>query len=164
MKQKFKFLEHTADIKFQAFGNSIEEVFENSALAMFNAMFDGKVAGKKKKRIQVKGKDLENLMYNFLEELLFLFDSEGFFVAGVENLEIFREISDKKKIINKKKIVGGVNNSNDKGEGIMKLTADIIGDKAENYKISVDVKAVTYNEMFVRKEKDKFVAQVVVDV
>jgi len=31
---KFKFLEHTADIKFKASGKDIEEVFDNSALAL----------------------------------------------------------------------------------------------------------------------------------
>ncbi len=32
--EKFKFLEHTADIKFQVFGKTLEEVFENTALAI----------------------------------------------------------------------------------------------------------------------------------
>ena len=36
--QKYKFLEHTADIKFQAFGKSLEEVFSNCAYAMFNSI------------------------------------------------------------------------------------------------------------------------------
>ncbi|MFH1607822.1 MAG: archease [archaeon] len=134
---KFKFLEHTADIKFQAFGNSLEEVFENSALAMFNAMHDGKVEKETSKKIQVKGKDNESLMYNFLEELLFLFDSEGFFLSEVKSLKIEKE----------------------------KLVAEVVGDKAENYEIHIDVKAVTYNEMFVREEKKgKWVGQVVLDV
>ncbi len=149
---KFKYLEHTADIKFQAFGNSLEEVYENSALAMFNSMSDNKIAKKINKKISVKGKcseqvqnvvrpsvvgrDNESLLYNFLEELLFLFDSEGFFLSEVKMLEIKEN----------------------------KLIAEVIGDKAENYEISIDVKAVTYNEMFVKKIKDKFVAQVVLDV
>jgi len=135
MKQNFKFLEHTADIKFQAFGNSLEEVFKNSALAMFNAMHNGKVAGKIKKKIEVKGKDNENLMYNFLEELLFLFDSEHFFVGRV-----------------KVKIDG------------KKLKAELVGNDAKNYDLAIDVKAITYNEMFVKKIGNKFVAQVVLDV
>ena len=75
-KSNFKFLEHTADIKFQAFGKSIEEVFENSTLAMFNSMYDGKVKNKKSFKINVKGNDFEREFYNFLEELLFLLDSE----------------------------------------------------------------------------------------
>ncbi len=135
---KYRFLEHTADIKFQAFGKSIEEVFENSALAMFNAMYDGKVKERKNFKINVKGKDFESLLYNFLEEVLFLFDSEGFFIAKVKNIKI------------------------DKSN--FKLEAEVLGDYAKNYKIHIDVKAITYHEMFVRQEGIKWVAQVVLDV
>ncbi len=136
--KNFKFLEHTADIKFQAFGKSIEEVFKNSALAMFNAMYDGKVKEKKSFKINVKGRDFESLLYNFLEEVLFLFDSENFFISKIKSIKI-----DKKAI---------------------KLEAEVLGDDAKGYKIHIDVKAVTYNEMFVKQDKDKWVAQVVLDV
>ena len=136
--EKFKFLEHTADIKFQAFGKNIEESFENSALAMFNSMFEGKVNKKKNFKINVKGKDFENLLYNFLEELLFLFDSERFFLASIENIKIDKEN--------------------------FKLNAEVFGDDAQNYEIHLDIKAVTYNEMFVKKDKGGWTAQVVVDV
>lgn len=134
---KFKYLKHTADIKFQAYGSSLEKLFENSALAMFNAMYKGEIKGKIKKKIKVKGKDLLSLLYNFLEELLFLVDSENFFLSSV------------KVKINREKL---------------KLEAELKGDKAGNYPISLDVKAVTYNEMFVKKIKDKYVCQVVLDV
>ena len=134
---KFKFLEHTADIKFQAFGKSLEEVFANSALAMFNSMFDGKVRKTEKFKVKAEGKDNENLLYNFLEELIVLFDGNQFFLSSVEKI----------------KIKNG------------KLQAEVVGDKAENYKMSIDVKAITYSEMFVREEKKgKWVAQVVLDV
>ncbi|MFH1787525.1 MAG: archease [archaeon] len=134
--KKFKFLEHTADIKFQSFGNSIEETFSNCALAMFNAMYDGKVKSKIKSKIKVKGNDNESLLYNFLEELLFLFDSKGFFLSEIRTLEIKDNI----------------------------LKAEITGDNAKNYKISIDVKAITYNDMFIKKVGNKFIAQVVLDV
>ena len=48
--------------------------------------------------------------------------------------------------------------------GKFELTAEVIGDKASNYKFTNNVKAITYNKMFVKKEKDKWVCQVVVDV
>ena len=137
--QKFKFLEHTADVKFQAFGKSLNEAFENSALAMFNSMYSGKIKARIKKKIKISGKDYESLLYNFLEELLFLLDSKGFFLASC-----------KVKIKPYKK----------KNE----LTAELSGDYTKNYKISLDVKAVTYNEMFVRKGKGKWICQVVIDV
>jgi len=158
--KKFKFLEHTADIKFQAFGNSVKEVFENSALAMFSAMHEGKVKKTEKKKMEVKGDDLENLLYNFLEELLFLFDSEGFFLGKIGDLNISKDINSKKQSGREKK------DKVDDKEGGLKLTSEVIGDNSENYEISIDVKAVTYNEMFVKfdDKKKKWTAQVVIDV
>ena len=141
--KKYEYIEHTADIKFQAFGKSLEEVFENSALAMFNAISDDKIKLIEKKKISVftEGKDNESLLYEFLEELLVLFDSEHFMLGKIENLNI-------------------------KGK---KLIAEISGDKVENYDIKIDVKAITYNDMFVKEEKEtkekrKFISQVVLDV
>jgi SHS2 domain-containing protein len=136
--RKFKFLEHTADIKFQAYGKNLNEVFENSAYAMLNVLSESKIKSKIKKNIHVKGRDLENLLYNFLEELLFLFDSENFILSKIRKIKI-----DKKNF---------------------KLKAEITGDKSSNYKINLGIKAVTYNEMFVKKMKDKWVSQVVIDV
>lgn len=137
---KYKYLQHTADIKFQAYGKNLEEAFENSALAMFNSMSNEKIKSELKKNIKVKGEDLGNLLYNFLEELIFLLDSKNFFVSKT-----------KVKIIK---------NKNKKFE----LKAQIEGDNAKNYEIGLDVKAVTYNEMFIKKAGSKWVAQVVLDV
>ena len=72
--KKFRFLPHTADRKFQAFGKTLEEVLKNSALALFNIIYDKKISENKKFKISVKGKDLESLMYNFLEEFLAIYE------------------------------------------------------------------------------------------
>jgi len=135
MTDKFKFLEHTADAKFRAFGKTLDKAFENAALAMFNVMYKGKVKKTEKKKIKVKGSDKESLLYNFLEELLFLLDTKSFFLASA-----------------KVKITDNM------------LEAEVSGDSAKNYKVMTDVKAVTYNEMFVKYEKDMWICQVVVDV
>lgn len=139
MKEKFKFLEHTADIKFRAYGDTLEKVFENSALALKEVICDKiKIHEKKEKKIKIKGIDLESLLYNFLEEFLFLLDSKGFIISNIKKIKI-----DKLKFI---------------------LEAVILGDDSSDYNISNSVKAVTYNEMFIKKEKNKYVAQVVLDV
>jgi len=136
--KNFEFLEHTADVKFRAFGKNLEEVFENSGLALISSQYKGKVKAIKKKKIKVKGKDNEALLYNFLEEVLILLE-KGFLTSKI-----------------KVKIKG------------QKLEADLVGDDIKNYEVSVDVKAVTYNQMFVREEKKGkqkiWVAQVVIDV
>jgi SHS2 domain-containing protein len=137
---KFKFLKHTADVKFQAFGNTLEEVFENSSLALVKIISDDKIDKRIKKKIEVKGKDYESSLYNFLEEFLFLFDSEKFILSNIEKLEI-REKS-----------------------GTYFINCECFGDNAENYEISEHIKAVTYNEMFVKKKENRWIVQVVLDV
>jgi len=136
--KKFIFLEHTADVKFQAFGKSAEEVFENSALALFNILYDKKVKEEKSHKIKGRGNDFESLLYNFLEEFLVLFDSKNFLPGKIKNLKL-----------NKKNF---------------KIEAEVVGDDIINYKTGVHVKAITYNEMFVKKQKNKWTSQVVVDV
>ena len=74
-------------------------------------------------------------MYSFLEELIILLDSKDFF------------LSDIKVKIDEKNLT---------------LKAIISGDYAKNYDISLQVKAVTYNEMEI-KEKP-YMVQVVVDI
>lgn len=134
---KFKFLEHTADIKFQAQGATIAKVFENSALALIKSMYDGKVKSKKKVKFKVEGKDLESLLYNFLEEFLFLFEAKGFLTSKI-----------KVKISKDKK----------------SLSAEVEGDDAKNYNIHTHIKAITYNEMFVKHHGKSWICQVVLDI
>jgi len=46
---KYKFMEHTADIQFQAFGKTLEESFSNSALALTKSITDDSISKKIKK-------------------------------------------------------------------------------------------------------------------
>ena len=138
---KFKFLEHTADAKFQAFGKTMEEAFSNAALAMFSIITDIKKIKKEiKKEIKADGGDIKALLYCFLEELLFLIDTENFLLSSIKEISI--------KEINKK----------------FKLNAVAVGDKANNYETHGDIKAVTYNEMRIEENKDKVMVQVVLDL
>jgi SHS2 domain-containing protein len=134
---KYKFLEHTADAKFQAFGKSIEEAFENSALALKETICRKKrINGKEEIKIVAKGKDYENLLYNFLEEILYLLDAENFIIGKVKEIKITR----------------------------FRLKAIITGDKASKYRFTNKAKAITYNEMLINKEKGKWIIQAVIDV
>ncbi len=132
----YKFLPHTADVKFRARGKTIELMFSEAAMALKQAIAEGiKVQSRIRKNISVEGKDNLSLLYNFLEEFLFLLDAENFLLGNIESIKI--------------------------KDG--KLTARISGDSASNYKFTNDVKAVTYNDMFVKKNKE-WVCQVVLDV
>jgi SHS2 domain-containing protein len=133
----FKFLEHTADVKFQASGKNMGEAFKNSALALKKIISnDIKINSKITKEIKIKGKDKKELLYTFLEEFLFLLDTENFILSKITKL----------------KIIGN------------ELIAEVMGDDSENYKFTNNVKAITYSDMFIKKQKDKYTCQVVVDV
>jgi SHS2 domain-containing protein len=136
---KYQFLPHTADIKFRAFGNSLEEVFINSALAIKHIMYKEKVGEKKRKKFIITGHDKENLLYEFLEEFLFLIETEKFLLSKIENMEINEE------------------------DGEYRLKCELIGDLGD-YEIENHIKAITYNDMFIKEANGKFIAQVVVDV
>jgi len=134
---KFKFLEHTADIKFQAFGKNLEEVFENSSLALKEAICGKKkIKGTKEKIIKIKGRDFESLMYKFLEEILYLLDSSNFLISKIKEIKI-KDFT---------------------------LKAILSGDSSKNYWFTNSVKAITYNEMFIKKKEGKWISQVVLDV
>ena len=137
---KYKFMEHTADVKFQATGKTIAEAFENSALALKDTMTGEKIKVKEvqKEKINAKGKDFESLLYAYLEQILYMLEAGDFLFSKVKNIKI-----------NKK---------------TFRLNAIVLGDKASNYRFVNPVKAITYNEMFVKKSQTGWKTQVVLDV
>jgi SHS2 domain-containing protein len=138
---KYKFFQHTADAKFQAFGQTLEEAFIHAALAMSSLMWDWqKVAKNIEIPVLSEGKDLEQLLQNFLEEILYLWETQNFLLGSVGAIALEKE-----------------------GKA-WKIKALFVGDiLADGYEIFGDVKAVTYNEMIV-SDKAPFMVQVVVDV
>jgi len=141
MKKKFRFLPHTADIKVEAWGSDLEEAFINAGKAFTDIIVNlNKVGSNIKKRILVEGEDLEELLYNFIEKLILSLD--------LDNL-----------VFNDYKI------SIDKKDGFkMNIEAygDIIDPDKHGYKVYV--KAITYHEMEIKKEDDKFIIRYVVDI
>ncbi|MEM2794839.1 MAG: archease, partial [Thermofilaceae archaeon] len=91
----FKHLSHTADVLIEAWGDSIEEAFEYAALGVFEVMTNTSlVKPEEEKRIEVEGGDLESLLYNWIEKLLILFDTEQILFSKfkVEKIEKKEEI------------------------------------------------------------------------
>ena len=125
MAKQFEYLSHTADAKFRAYGKTIEEKFANAAYATFNIMLDPKkVKPLIKKEITLSAKKPESLLYDWIDDLLFYLDSEGWFLAKIEKIEI-------------------KDNS---------LNAIVYGDDYKKYKTEGHVKGVTYSEMEITDE------------
>ena len=141
--QKYKILEDVAiaDIAYEAYGKDIEELFENAAFAIFELSADIETFDAKKKlEFKLESSRMDNLLYDFLSEIIFLKDSKYM---------IFKKI---KVSINKGKTCS--------------LNAVMWGDKINPKKqgLKNDIKAITLHMFELKKEKNGYEATIVVDI
>ena len=166
----YEFLPHTADTKIRAYGHTLEEAFQNCALATTAVITDPKkIQPTKKKKVIIESENLEALLYDFLEELLILLDSESFLLHAVKELKITPET-------NQQKVDGKKNDQrtdpqkfepkkNNQKSDYYTLTAILVGDVHHGqYEISTHVKAITYEEMFIKEENNLFTIQFILDL
>ncbi len=138
----YEYLEHTADAKFRAYGTTLEEAFQNAAVAMFNVMIDtGTISDEVSEKIELTSADLDGLLVDWLSELLYLFEVEQV-VFGKFKIDCITE-----------------------HDGGYSLSANAFGEPLDltRHKFDTEVKAVTYNELKVEETMDGWVVQVVVD-
>ena len=139
MKGPYEFIDHTADILIKAFGNDISECFENASKAMFDIITDNsKIKNIGQYNIRLKAPDLEQLLVDWLSELLFL-NSTNNLVFGYFKLKI-----DAKHSILEAKIFGEEFNRN-------------------RHKNGLEIKAITYHMLKVNNKKP-FSVQVLFDI
>jgi len=69
-------------------GNSLEEIFENSAHALFGKIYNKKISSKKIKKIKIIAKDRKSLLLGFIEELLYLLEAGNFYTKDIKNILI----------------------------------------------------------------------------
>ena len=140
--EKFEFFEVTADTGYWAYGNTLEESFENAGLAMFEVMTNTKnVIPLIKKEIRIISEDKISLLYDWLSELLFLHDTEFIFFSEFK-VEITKE------------------NNN------YQLLADVLGEEIDYNKHDQanEVKAVTFHLMEIQKENEIYKSRVILDL
>ncbi len=82
----FKLIDHTADIGIEVEADSLEELFRESARGMFSIISEDlqNVECTQEVPGRVEGEDIQELMYNFLEELLFIFEVKHLLIKDVE--------------------------------------------------------------------------------
>jgi SHS2 domain-containing protein len=140
---KYQLIEHTADIGIQVSAGTIKQLFENSALALFDIITDKKkIKPSFSRTIIVKASNYEELLNEFLNRLLREF--------SVENNLI-------RKIVVKKVGKKGV---------LISLSALIFAEPYNHTRhlIKTEIKAVTFHNLSIKKTKSGYKAQVVFDV
>jgi SHS2 domain-containing protein len=140
---KYEYLYHIADAKYRAFGLTLEEAFENAALALFNVMIDtSNLKASEERGIELTSPDIKMLLVDWLSELLYLFEVDEI---------IFSEFR-----IDKIEKTGEDFFLKGKASGV---PIDLL-----HHKFDTQVKAVTLHELEVEQDKTgRFRVQVVVD-
>lgn len=134
----FEFFETTADIGIIARGKSLEKLFENAALGMFEVMCDTSLVEPEECfEAHVEGEDIPSLLFDWLTELLVLRDEHGVLLSHF-----------KVQIKGERELRGKVH-----GEVI----------NAEKHELKTEVKAVTYHRMEVSRN-DAWKASFILDV
>ena len=78
MEKDFEILDHTADVGIIAHGADINQAFANAARALFSLITElDNVAEVLHRDIEVTAPDIESLLVEWLNELIYLFDTEN---------------------------------------------------------------------------------------
>ena len=130
----------TADFVVDVYGGNLNELFANCAEACFFAMTDiEKVKPEKELNIIIDAENIDDLLYNFVSELIYLKDTEKIFLCRFD----VHIVSDEKS-----------------------LMAVVAGETIDyhNHEIKTDVKAITYHDLHIKKTEDGFMTRVILDL
>ena len=141
----YRFLEDeaTADVAFEAWGKDLPEVFQAAANAVVNVMLENPrdIRPQEVKRFEVQNVQLDLLLFNFLEQLIYYKDAQHF-IGNVTRVEVTG------------------------ADANWRAVAQVAGERLdpERHHLSVDVKAITLHEFTLVLERAQWRAHVVLDI
>jgi SHS2 domain-containing protein len=135
----FEIFEHTADIGIRVRAASLEELFADAARGLFSVIAANLDAVQPLQAIAftIAGERYDELLLDWLDELLFTFDTERL---------LFRDV--------------------DVQFGPAGITATARGEPIDRarHELNMEVKAITYHGLKVERDGDGWLAEVIVDI
>lgn len=138
----FTFFDHTGDIGVDVVASTLDALFADAAAAFLHSISDpAGVRADTRLQFDLASSDLDLLLMDWLSELLFRFETDGFLAARVE-AQVTRD------------------------ETSWRLHAEAAGERgaASRLPIKVLIKAVTYHALEVRRTPAGWSARVVFDI
>ena len=140
----YRFIDHTGDTAVEVTASDESEFFQDAARALAAIIIDVDHAppdGKAEQRLDLDAEDGEALLVDFLNELIFLFDSRRFlpWTLAVEELAV---------------------------EAPARLRATVRGDTfdPDRHVFLTEVKAATFHDVEIRQTKDGWETTIVFDL
>ncbi len=137
----YREIEHTADVGLELEASNLKAAFELAAASMFDLMCDLDGVGDEVRRtvgIRARDADLENMMVRWLNELLFVFASEGLLLSRFDVRKLASDL----------------------------IEADVAGERydADRHALKTEIKAVTYHDLAVDHVEGVWFVRVIFDI
>ncbi|MDD5476028.1 MAG: archease [Syntrophales bacterium] len=135
----FRTLDHTADIGLEFYGKDLAELFKNAGNALMDCLVERKgLSLKEYRNLSAEGGDSEELLVNFLRELLYMANGQGFLTKHIK-IDHLDE-----------RMFSG-------------MAGGEIFD-AERHYLKMELKAVTYHGAIISEEKGQLKGRIIIDV
>lgn len=135
----YETFEHTADVGLRARAATLDDLFADIARAMFSVLVANPAAIRpvEELSLQLSGDRLDDLLFDWLAELLYRFETRRLLLAEFEV-----RVSD------------------------AGLTATVRGEPIDRtrHELDVEIKAITYHGLRVEQNNDGWLAEVIVDL
>ena len=137
--KRYRITPHHSELAVKVFGSSQSELFANSAWALFDVITETeKIELKERLPLEVEGTDRDDLLVNWVRELLYFYQGSGYLLRDFRILEL--------------------------GDKVLK--AEVSGEKIDpdRHEIKREIVAVAYDKSRVAKTGDQWTAQLIFEV
>jgi len=135
---RYELFDHTADVGVEVRADSFPELFANAAFALFDIVTDlSRVRPQTERQVSIEATDREELLVTWLNELLFLHETEEELYADFD----VQSVTD------------------------TRLSATIRGERCDpqRHEMGMGIKATTYHQLTVEQVGEKWKARVIFD-
>jgi SHS2 domain-containing protein len=139
-KQKnYRITARQSELAVRIVGKSQANLFVNAAVALFDVLTEGdKIEARERMQLEVEGSDRDDLLVNWLRELLYLYQGSAYLLSEFN----IREVKD------------------------TVVKAEVGGEKLDpdRHEVKREITAVAYHKSHMQKTGDQWIAQVIFEV
>jgi len=138
-QKKYRLTTRQSELAVKVTGGSQADLFANSAFALFDVISDvEKIEIKERLPLEVEGADRDDLLVNWMRELLYLYQGSGFLLKEF----VIREVKD------------------------TSVKAEVCGEKIDpdRHEIKQEIAAVAYHQSRMTKTGNQWTAQLIFEV
>jgi len=137
--KKYRLTRNQSELAVRVVGDSQADLFANSATALFDVMADiEKIEIKERIPLEVEGTDRDDLMVNWMRELLYLYQGSGYLLKEFKIHEVKDSI----------------------------VKAEVCGEKIDpdRHEIKQEIGAVAFHKSRMQKTGSQWIAQVIFEI